>query len=222
MNRLLLVAKTALCLAGTALLLCGCWLVIGVRKDAASVAQQSVATLQSAQADVNGTAAVAQDQLVEVGAAVDHLNGVLAEIERPCGGGQPCGTLADVAKTLNTARLTMGQIEIAANHEDRNLATLDAQETALYADTHAALNGLPPVEAQAASTLGDLDKLERDPQLTAILANGSSMTSSGARILKDGADEADKLAHPAKKKLTFWGGVWAGLEYVHKLLPPIF
>jgi hypothetical protein len=47
----------------------------------------------------------------------------------------PCGTLADIAKTMNTIRGTFGQIELAANHENKNLSTLDAQEAQLFADT---------------------------------------------------------------------------------------
>lgn len=68
-----------------------------------------------------------------------EVDQTLETVNRPCATGKPCGTLADFAKTLNTVRLTFGQVEIAANHEDRNLSTLDAQEQALFAATQKTL-----------------------------------------------------------------------------------
>ena len=171
-------------------------------------------------------------------------------INRDCGGGHSCGTLADVAKTLNTVRGTFGQIEVATNHEDKNLATLDRQELTLFADIHStavqAQNTLAGVNqtAQAASTAlqtangsiaaaqplleaatrttTDLDKAVNDPAIHQTAAHVESITASGDKIAADAAFEADKLTHPPKVKLTFWGGVWTAMQYVHKMMPPIF
>ncbi len=172
-----------------------------------------------------------------IDATVANLNATLMTINRPCGGGKPCGTLADVAKTLGTLRGTAGQIEIAANHEDRRIGILDAQEDALFADTHrtlgsanaalvrfstamdtadATIAGLRPIEGHAATTLASIQELL--PDLAKTTANVTAMTESGKSILADGAYETHKLTHP-KKKTGFWVGFWFVVE---QLKPPIF
>lgn len=171
-------------------------------------------------------------------------------INRDCGGGHSCGTLADVAKTLNTVRGTFGQIEVAANHEDKNLATLDRQELTLFADMHStavqAQSTLAGVNqtAQAASTAlqtangsiaaaqplleaatrttTDLDKAVNNPAIHQTAAHVESITASGDKIAADAAFEADKLTHPTKVKLTFWVIVQSIIKYIHSIEPPIF
>ena len=82
---------------------------------------------------------------VDVSKVAHTMSGVASGIQQtiklvndPCVPG-PCGTIADVNKTLNTVRGTFGQIEIAANHEDKNLTKLDNQEQQLFDDSHQAL-----------------------------------------------------------------------------------
>ncbi|MHB1673787.1 MAG: hypothetical protein ACYCSP_06000 [Acidobacteriaceae bacterium] len=183
-----------------------------------------------------------------------NVNATLVDVNRPCevgnvktnafyskfyssGSVMPCGTLADVAKTLGTLRGTAGQIEIAANHEDKRIGVLDAQEDALFADTHRTLGsanatllrfsaamdtadktiaGLQPVEAQATATIASVNELM--PNLAKTTANVTAMTDSGKNILADGAYETHKLTHP-KKKTGFWVGFWFVVE---QLKPPIF
>jgi hypothetical protein len=70
---------------------------------------------------------------------IDRMNTTFDTLNQDCGtikNIHPCGTLADVAKTLNTARGTMGQIEVAARHVNQSQAVLDAQERGLFADLH--------------------------------------------------------------------------------------
>jgi len=96
-----------------------------------------------------------------------NIVGTLDTLNQDCGSPanyHPCGTLADVAKTLNTVRGAFGQIEVAANHENKNLAALDAQEVQLFADIHATLAAgrgtvadLGQTAQQATSTLHTLD-----------------------------------------------------------------
>jgi ABC-type transporter Mla subunit MlaD len=93
------------------------------------LAMQASASLSQSTEKLNQT-------LGSINSAVQKLDDTLGTVNRPCGGGQPCGTLADFTKTLNTARLTMGQIEIAANHEDKNLTLLDSQEATFFGDVH--------------------------------------------------------------------------------------
>lgn len=186
------------------------------------------------------------------------FDATLSEVNRPCGGTAPCGTLADVAKTLNTVRGTFGQIEIAANHENKNLTALDKHEATLFADTHAALvniqgatasvdemaqqasaaikttnttiEDMQPVLANASIVLGHADAsvdhlntLLDMPEIPETVKHAASITASADRIVKDGADEADKLVHPPVKKVTFWGAIDGAFLWIHShLIPPIF
>jgi hypothetical protein len=113
---------------------------------------------------------------------------------------KPCGTLADVNRTLATVRGTFGQIEIAANHEDRNLGTLDTQEAQLYTDFHA--------------TTVNLNNLLGSPDITRFLKSSADtstqfalMATEGTAIAKDVHKEADALTAPQPwyKKLYVYG-----------------
>lgn len=103
--------------------------------------------------------------VTEIGATVDQASGAIAildatllAIERPCGNRASCGTLADVAKTLNTVRGATGEIEIAAKHEDARIGALDSQEAQIYADTHGALQNANDSLKQLHSDLQTADK----------------------------------------------------------------
>lgn len=83
-----------------------------------------------------------QSELLQINTILSELTLTLKEINRPCSGNSninPCGTIADLHKTLGTVRGTFGQIEIAANHESKNLTKLDSQEEILFNDTHKTL-----------------------------------------------------------------------------------
>lgn len=181
----------------------------------------------------------------EVSADLNQLNVAIQEVNRPCGGKQACGTLADVAKTLNTLRGTAGQVEVAANHENERLGTMDAQEEQLVGDTHAVLvsakadmeslddtlRGAQPIEKGLAGEVADLRKatmqltaLESDQNITAMVAslnsaatNIAGVTANANQITADAAAEVHALMHPPKK--TFWQAVFA---VVHAAEPPIF
>lgn len=192
---------------------------------------------------------------VKLNAAIDSANSTLVAINRPCPGPQDkvaaCGTLADLNRTLATVRGTFGVIEVAANHEDKQLATLDAQERQLFADIHktiessnttlqavtqtaqsaakvldtanATIADLQPVEEAVASTAKHVDAVVADQNIPVMMANTQRITADAARITKDAADEADKLAHPNKKKLGFWGTMDATMIWIHShVIPPIF
>lgn len=194
--------------------------------------------------------------------SLGEVNATLHEVNRPCAGASlspaPCGTLADVAKTLNTIRGTAGQVEIAARHENAQLDKLDAQETQLYADLHstilnvqglttslteasnqataalhsanAAIENVQPVIDKTNTVLGyadaganRLNTLLYMPEIPEVIQHADAMTASGDRILKDGADEADKLVHPPVKKLTFWSAIDGAFLWIHShVIPSIF
>jgi hypothetical protein len=183
MTRTLHNALVALILIGIGALGVGAFCVARitaiVHTEAVDVSE-AIANLDNAVSDldlaVNGTA--------------DHLNGAidgfgkdshgvltearktLVAVNRSCGTPkhpQPCGTLADVAKTLATVRGAAGQVEVAAGHENKRLGTLDDQETKLYTDADAAIAGLAPVEKNAAQSFTDLDAILKSPDVKGTL-----------------------------------------------------
>lgn len=127
----------------------------------------------------------------------------------------PCGLIADADKTLNTARGTLGQVEVAARSFDQHQSVFYQQEADLAAKTE--------------DTVGDLDRFLKSPDIIGTLRNlntSSAALASTANhadaVAGDIQFEADKIAHPPKKKLGIWGGIWAGAQVIHKLSPPLF
>ena len=95
--------------------------------DIHSISQASISQINK----LGSTISKSNNLLDNAGSVVSSLkdtiqitDSTLLEVNRPCVPG-PCGLLSDTAKTLNTARSTFGQIEIAANHENKNLTNLD-------------------------------------------------------------------------------------------------
>jgi len=156
------------------------------------------------------------------------VDGVLDDLDRPCGTSKPCGTLADVAKTLGTARGAIGQVEVAAAHENANLTTLYAQEQTLFKDLHTTagkaqetltalsgtaqastetmrttqttIAGLEPLETAATATMRDTDALVASPDLKRMLAAVAGSSEHVQVITGDAQFMADKFAHPPAKK----------------------
>jgi ABC-type transporter Mla subunit MlaD len=79
-----------------------------------------------------------------------------------------------------------------------------------------------PILKHSDETIADLDSLLNDGNLHKTAINIQSMTSSGADILADGKIEADKFAHPPKKKITFWTATEAAGDFVRHFMPSIF
>jgi hypothetical protein len=84
--------------------------------------------------------------------SLGKVDAALTTVNAPCGNGGTCGTLADVAKALNTIRGTAGQVEIAADHENRQLGKIDAQEAQLYSDVHGAMLNVQEMTASFTET----------------------------------------------------------------------
>lgn len=106
---------------------------------------------------------------VKLGNSIDLVNA-------PCVPG-PCGTVADVGKTLNTVRGTFGQIEIAANHENRNLSTLDTQEATLFEDFHG-------TATRANTSLDTFNFLLANPNVALMIDNGGEFTTTAVAVEK--------------------------------------
>lgn len=117
------------------------------------------------------------------------LNLAVMEINRPCGGDVPCGTLADVAKTLNTFRDTAGQVEIAANHEDQRLALVDAQEEQLADDSHSDL-------VKLGTAIDAITSLADNKDMAGSLAHLNTTSGALAGMATDTQQYWHSLLHP--------------------------
>ena len=129
--------------------------------------------------------------------SLGSVNATLQEINRPCGGKAPCGTLADVAKTLNTIRGTAGQVEVAARHENAQLGKIDAQEAQLYADMHSTMlnvqglaGSLTDASEQASATLHAMNSTVTalqpvETQSIALLNHADATLGHADAILQD-------------------------------------
>lgn len=117
------------------------------------------ATLLAANAAIASGATSGQSVATKAATALDKLSGTLDSVNRLCPPPsardiKPCGVLADFNRTLATLRGTAGQVEIAAIHENSQLATLDQQEATLFADTHAAITGFAGTTHAATDAMG--------------------------------------------------------------------
>jgi hypothetical protein len=130
---------------------------------------------------------VAQTQ-ASLSSVASGLNQTIALVNHPCAPG-PCGTVADIGKTLNTFRGTAGEIEIAAHHEDSNLGTLDIQETQLFQHTDSVVTGL-------AKTNTDLDTFISSPDLSSTVRNVNGITYSLGQTSADFQNKFHSFLYP--------------------------
>jgi hypothetical protein len=128
---------------------------------------RQVATIGPAVKGIDPVLDSLRSNSVQLGRTIDLVNA-------PCVPG-PCGTVADVGKTLNTVRGTFGQIEVAANHENRNLTALDLQEATLFGDFHA-------TATRANTSLDTFNGLLANPNVTLMLANGGKFTTTAVAL----------------------------------------
>ena len=137
----------------------------------------------------------AEDTIHAVQPVLSHLDATVVGLNRPCIPG-PCGLLLDSAKTLGTIRGTFGQIEIAANHEDRNLSTLDTQEATLFTDFHSlAIYGNSFVE-HGTTTEDDLDAILKGPSIHSTLDNTATITGNFAATTTDFQNRFHAILYP--------------------------
>ena len=133
----------------------------------AAIVNVNTATSKIGAAFTNAATSVSQAE-TDVRGVSTQLSGVASGLQytvtlvnAPCAPG-PCGTVADVNKTLATFRGTAGQIEIAANTFDKNESHFYSQEDQLYNDSDAAVN--------------HLNSLLTSPDLSATIRNTSTIT----------------------------------------------
>lgn len=193
------------------------------------------AALQAAQGSLTAFNAQSSEIADSANRMLQSADATLDALSRPCGGGKPCGTLADVAKTLGTIRGAAGQVEIAAHHEDARIGVLDAQEATIYIDTDASLRqlredlatadtsiaGLQPVFAGLTAETSELriatasaNTLVSDPQIPAILAQ----TEASTRTLNSALGHVNATVADTQQAVHAWlhpswpRKVWNGIQ----------
>jgi hypothetical protein len=162
----------------------------------------------------------------------------------------PHGTITMMDEDVGAAKSLIIHADLAARHEQQQLTTWDARgatlfsnldggvtdlrttvnaaaqtanaATATLSEGQRTLAALQPVLGQSSATVADFDALLKDQAIHRTFDHVESITASGDRIAADAAIEADKFTHPQKKKLTFWGGFYTAVEWLHKVEPPLF
>jgi hypothetical protein len=114
------------------------------------------------------------------------LNATLDAVNRPCGKGKPCGTLAKVDQTLNEVDTAIVHVDLAARHEDRQLTTLDGYEANLSRDIagvatslQGTANALTLTAQGASTTLGTTNETIKGLQPLETALTGTSVSLSG-------------------------------------------
>lgn len=184
---------------------------------------------------------------LKVESALDTVNrkqspgiagGTLTEVDEMLRRTTDLETRAD--KTLHDAdKVSMGEAKMlpvwnaqftqTLTNIDKTVATVNRSATELTQAATPVLDQATTTLATANEAVTHLDALASGPEikdsLKYIAASSESIadgTKQADAILQDAREEADKFTHPPKKKLTFWGGVMATVEVVHKFEPPIF
>ncbi|SEG56216.1 hypothetical protein SAMN05421819_3553 [Bryocella elongata] len=116
-----------------------------------------------------------------------NLGATFANINRPCGSKAPCGTLADLDRTLATFRGTAGEVEAALRHESAELDALNAQERTTADDAHGVL-------VSAKQVMDDYHALY--PAMQRALDGAAVTSEQGGRIVTNLRIESDRLMAP--------------------------
>lgn len=157
------------------------------------------------------------DALAKVSHVADSTSSFLRvtskSLNAPCEPA-PCGTLADINRTLATTRGTLGTVELAGRDFDRHSSQFYAQEAAGAADFQ--------------QTVGDIDRFVTAPDLlgtmhhldTASLAVSATAQNLDA-VSTDGRTWIHERLFPTKKRGII-SGIEATGDVVHHWLPPLF
>ena len=96
-------------------------------------------------------------------------------LNRLCDTGKPCGTFADVNKTLGSVRLASGQITALSQFEKPQLEAINSQELQLFADTHKVLNGLSETVISTNTAVANIVPLEHEIDTEAVALQKSTL-----------------------------------------------
>lgn len=219
-NRALCFAKIVLSLAAACL--CASWTVFAVvairdmeaaRTQAAALTTKLSLELDEAHRltlEAGLTAMEARKASAKEVAYLDQQNAGLAQVLTRAN-----ALLATSTRTV--AQAGTNEAELVQSSE-ATLATL--QETIRSAQP--ALISLNGELSQLQDATTSLDELISDPNIRKTIANFQTTSENAAVISTDGREVVERYAHPTKKRLGFWGGIWAASQVVRKVSPPLF
>jgi hypothetical protein len=156
------------------------------------------------------------DALID--ALYNLLHATNDNLNRSCGGGRPCGTLATLNKTITKAgdsvvttqlaeRATVPHVlAFADSLRDAGDALSGTAEaaTATLGTAQTTIQGLQPLTASLRRSIDDFDALVAAPDLLSALHHVDGMASSGDAILADGRKVADKATADFLKPVPWW------------------
>jgi hypothetical protein len=197
-------------------------IVVKVARDEGRIAVQVTAALDT----VNRECAPMQacGTLAEVDKALTHGSDLIVQSQKAVRDADRVTTLeaamlpqwnAGITQTLEHVN---GMVAVAASSTQQMTAAavpVLASVDATVKDADAATVRLNALIASTEVT----DTLQHVDAATASIADSTRQADA---ILTDAREEADKLAHPPKKKLTFWGVILAGGDAARHFMPSIF
>jgi hypothetical protein len=226
------IAGVGLLLSAAALCGFGCWGIYALVISARQIAAGTDATVKAATGTLNSTVTAEQKigavadnldgliaetrpkiatALVQLDAASGQiektsagLNAAVAELNAPCVPG-PCGTLADVNRTLGSIRLASGQVTAFSLKEQTQLDQANKQETAIAELTEADL-------AKLGTAIDGIDALATNKDLTGSLAHTNTALGAVAGMATDTQQYWHDTLHPKWPKRVWTFATGAGLS----------
>lgn len=197
-----------------------------VAKQTAAAEGEATAAVQRVGALADAARDILADSRPRIAASLDRLNGAAAnldqasanlrdasaEIVRPCGGGAPCGTLADVNRTLGSIRLAAGQVTAASERERGQLDQANQQETTIALTAEGDLNRL-------GDAIDGVNGLVRNSDLTGSLKSLNTSLGAVSGMATDTQQALHKFLHPSWPKRV-WGAVSGAGIAVAKFFVP--
>lgn len=117
---------------------------------------------------------------------------------------------------------TLGDLDQAVRTTNASVSALALHSASTLDQTTKTLSSIPPTLNAAQETLNSANRLLSDPAIHKTLLNFETTSQNAAIISTTAKDTVEHYAHPPKKKLGFWAGVWAVAQVIHKLSPPLF
>lgn len=149
------------------------------------------------------------DALID--ALYNFLHATNDNLNRPCGGGKPCGTLATLNKTVTKAGDSLVTTQLAERatvpHVIAAMDTLNDSAGRLGGSADAAtatIRDLQPLAASLRRSVDDFDALVTAQDWLTALHHIDGMAASGDGILADGRKVADKATADFLRPVPWW------------------
>lgn len=150
--------------------------------------------------------------LANLDSATAGLNAAVAELNAPCADGRPCGTLADVNRTLASIRLASGQVTTFSLKEQTQVDQVNQQETAIAAGTESDLAKLGTAIDGIKDATDEIGALATNKDLTGSLAKTNTALGAVAGMATDTEQYWHGILHPKLPKRIWNALTGAGIS----------